>query len=774
MRPFLRRLSILLTALVLSGQPVVRADDFSIEATFGVGGRFRVGTWTPVHVRVANGSAVPMRGLIQALALPGGGTPRVLPVFARPVVVAPGVALQSFSLLVRDLDPARDNLAVQLTDENGGQVRARTTGIAASGPFGIKGLPVSEPDLLLVGFADDPAAWTFLNGQKWGLRHAPEGPTTAVVPVRRIYPRGYSGPLYRTRPGARPPRFAPPPVFVMPAPSVQIAAALPVELPEKPAGYSGVDAFLLRADAPLDALSEAQANAIQGWVAGGGELIVCGGSDPARLATGWLREMLPLESVGAARTVTIPTGGAADALSLRAKADARVLARAADGLPLVVAGAWGAGRVVVVAYDPTTLPFTRWSGAGEKAFWSGLLTAARPSSLLGSAARRQESGSGGFYGWGPTLASAVTRAPALDAPGISVIGLFLLAYVLVLVPLNYLILKRLDRREWAWLTIPGLVLLFAAGTYGVGYVSKGGRTFVNRAVIVETTAGQRRAGAYGALGLFSPRRTTYNIALADPSLLATVPAPASDPFGGYRRPGGGRPSPELYGAARIVQTGAGVAVEDVAVNMWAMRALDVQTSLDLGGPIDAALAPTGPRGDILCTLANHSTQSLTGCALLYNGQWQTLDDFAPGSRLSAVLSTLLPLPPAPSARPGSYGSGGAYGAGSRFQIPTGGGAAGGEFRYFDRGRSVGPEAGDVHKRMQAALADYVRALGRDQNVYGGGGAYGLVPAFSPRRDEAVFVGWTTSRLLPGPLPRVNGRDLPCNEIGLVVVHIPVK
>lgn len=774
MRPFRLRLSLLLTALVLSGPPAACADDFRLDATFGIGGRYRAGTWTPVTARVVNGGALPVRGQIQALALPNGGSPRILPVFARPVVVAPGVAPQSFSLLVRDLDPTRDTLAVQLTDENGGQVRARTTGSAA---LGISGLPVGEQDLLLVGFADDPAAWTFLNGQKWGLRHAPEGPTAAVTaaPLRRFY----SGSFPRTLPpGARPPRFVPPrfvpprvlpPAFVLPAPSVQIAAAQPAALPDKPAGYSGVDAFLLRADAPLDALSEAQANALQGWVAGGGELVVCGGSDPARWATGWLREMLPLKSVGAARVVTTPTGGAADALSLRAKADARVLARAADGLPLVVAGAWGAGRVVVIAYDPTTLPFARWSGTGEKAFWSGLLTASRLSSLLGSAARRQESGgSGGFYGWGPTLASAVTRAPALDAPGISVVGLFLLAYVLVLVPLNYLILKRLDRREWAWLTIPILVLLFAAGTYGVGYASKGGRTFVNRAVLVETTAGQRRAGAYGALGLFSPRRTTYDIALADPSLLATVPAPASDPFPGYRRPGGGRPAPELYGAARVVETGAGVAVEDVAVNMWAMRALDVQTSLDLGGPIDAALAPTGPHGDILCTLTNHSVQSLSGCALLYNGQWQTLDDFAPGSRLSAVLSALLPLPPVSSVSSGSYR------VNSRFQIPTGGGAAGGEFSPFDRRRAVGPETGDVHKRMQAALADYARALGREQNFYGGRGAFGGIPAFSPRRDEAVFVGWTTGRLLPGPLPRVNGRDVSCSEIGLVVVHIPVR
>ena len=65
--------------------------------------------------------------------------------------------------------------------------------------------------------------------------------------------------------------------------SVQAVAAAPAELPDKPAGYGGVDAVLLRADAPLDSLSEAQTDALKAWVAAGGHLIVCGGADPHAL-----------------------------------------------------------------------------------------------------------------------------------------------------------------------------------------------------------------------------------------------------------------------------------------------------------------------------------------------------------------------------------------------------------------------------------------------------------------------------------------------------------
>ena len=99
-------------------------------------------------------------------------------------------------------------------------------------------------------------------------------------------------------------------------------------------------------------------------------------------------------------------------------------------------------------------------------------------------------------------------APALDAPGADVVGLFLLAYVLILVPINYLVLKRLDKKEWAWVTVPALVVVFAVTTYGVGYAAKGSSVFVNRAAVVETTAGERQAGLYTELGLFSPHRTS--------------------------------------------------------------------------------------------------------------------------------------------------------------------------------------------------------------------------------------------------------------------------
>ena len=292
-----------------------------------------------------------------------------------------------------------------------------------------------------------------------------------------------------------------------------------------------MDAFLLRSDAPLDALTEAQADALRGWVAGGGHLIVCGGVDPSRFASAFYNGLLPA-TIGAARpAVHLPGVGPVGALTLTPKPlpGVRVLPRCRpDGSPLVVAGPYGAGCVTLTAYDPTAKGFQS-PAFDSGALWRTLLTAgpAASAAVLPHVAAREENYHPGAYYGGDTqlLSDAVMRGPSLDAPGTEVIGLFLLVYLIALVPANYLVLKRLDRKELAWVTIPLLVLLFAVGTFGVGYAAKGGSVFVNRAAIVETTAGRREAGVYAELGLFSPHRTSYDLSLPGANGLAAIPNP---------------------------------------------------------------------------------------------------------------------------------------------------------------------------------------------------------------------------------------------------------
>ena len=711
-----------------------RADGPPLTAVFGIAGRYRPGAWCPVTVTIRNPSGGSVAGQVQALAgedsnRGGGGGNRALgaALFARPVTVSSGAGPQAFQLYTRGLDPGRDSITVQLVEgrqrgDGRALEQANTQDVKTS--RAITGTAVSDSDLLLVGFGGDPGTFIPLNGRSLGLAHQVGGFLTGS---------SYTGSQPAT---------------------AQVAEALGTDLPDKAAGYGGVDAFLLRSDAPLDALTEAQVDALRGWVAGGGHLVVCGGVDPSRFASAFYSGLLPA-GIGAARpgAVALPGAGAVGALSLKPKAlpGVRVLQSAPDGTPLVVAGPYGAGCVTLTAYDPTAAGFQSPS-FNSGALWRTLLTVgpAASAAVLPHIAAREENYHPGYFGGGDAqlLSDAVMRGPSLDAPATEVIGLFLLVYLIALVPANYLILKRLDRKELAWVTIPLLVLLFAVGTFGVGYAAKGGSLFVNRAAIVETTAGRREAGVYAELGLFSPHRTSYDLSLPGANGLAAIPNPGFSY--GYR--GGSNADTQASGLTKFVQSPEGASLLDASVNMWAMRAFDVQTTEDLGGTVDGTLAeqngslPGGPGASrVTGTVTNHLTHALRGCALLHGGQWQTVGDLAPG--VSVPVS--------------GTAAGGGGPAGSLSGLPLGG-----------QGNAA---QGDIHARMQAALADYTRSLGQQNtNNYYNGGQVQTPTVYTPSSGEALLLGWSDDPALAGPTPRVDGQAVHENDVTLVIVHLPIK
>ena len=682
------------------------ADGPTVTAVFGLGGRYRPGGWCPVTVKVKNPGADALDGQVQALSEADPNARRYgrstadtagASLFSRSLSVPGGGAAQT-QLYAHGLDPGAGSVTVQVADgrtRGDGRVLARGSSTPSGNSLpAVTGTPVTDADLLLVGFGGDPGAFSGLSGRKLGLVHLPG--MGAGKPI-----------LNQGQPGQG-----------QPMGTAQVASVLPADLPDRAVGYSGVDAFLLRGDAPLDALSEVQADALKDWVAGGGHLVVvCPGADPGPYAASFFQGLLP--------ATVRATGQGTLALTPKPLPGVHLLA------PALITGPYGAGWVSMTTRDLA-------AAAPPPAFWTAALTT--PRTLLGAAAAHDAAVAQDYYGYGgdsSLLSSAVLRGPSLDAPGTWVIGLFLLAYLVVLVPVNYLILKRLDRRELAWATIPALVIVFAVGTFGVGYAAKGGSVFVNRAAIVETAAGQTGAGVRGAVGLFSPRRTSYDITLTGTGLSAALPPTVrSGRFGG-----GG--DAQASGQTRLVQTTGGAALLDTAVNMWAMRAFDFQSTTDLGGTVDVSVA-----GSTL-TVTNHTPHALTNCQIIRGGTSYPAGPLAPGGRAQVSLLTpphvspQIPGLPLPQMSPG---------------------AAGGSDQA-------------VTPRMQAVLSDYARTLGQPDNgngyYYNGQGMAQPRTPFAPAPGEALLVGWSDDPALAGPPPRVDGKTVTFHSTTLVIVHLPL-
>ena len=692
------------------------ADGPTVTAVFGIGGRYRPGGWCPVTVKVRNPGADPLDAQVQALSEASPNTSRFggptstmagAALFSRPLSVPGGGAGQT-QLYTLGLDPGAGSVTVQIADgrtRGDGRILAQGSSSSNGGSAlpAVSGLPLTDQDLFLVGFGGDPGAFTGLNGQKLGLVHLP----------------GVGAGLPSLPPGAGAQPLS------LPTGNAQVVTVLPADLPDRPAGYTGVDAFLLRGDAPLDALSEAQADALKDWVAGGGHLVVvCAGADPGPYAAPFFQGLLPatVQATGKGTLTLTP----------------KPLPGVRSTVPALVTGPYGAGWVSVTTRDLAAASPSPASSPSP-AFWAAVLTA--PRTLLGAASAHDSALAQSFYGYSGSdsalMSGAVLRGPSLDAPGTWVIGLFLLAYLIVLVPVNYLILKRLDRRELAWATIPALVIVFAVGTFGVGYAAKGGSIFVNRAAIIETAAGQTAAGVRGALGLFSPRRTSYDLTLNGTGLSATLPFALPNRFGS-----GGDAQPS--GQTRLVQTPGGASLLDAAVNMWAMRAFDFQSSTDLGGTVDVSTL-----GNML-TVTNHTPHTLSGCQVIRGGTSYPVGSLAAGGTAQVSLFSMphispqMPGLPLPQMSP-SFVNGSAD-------------------------QSVTP-------RMQAALSDYARSLGQPDNsnayYYTRQGMAQPRTPFAPAPNEALLVGWSEDPALAGPLPRVDGQPVTVHSTTLVVVHLPL-
>jgi hypothetical protein len=260
--------------------------------------------------------------------------------------------------------------------------------------------------------------------------------------------------------------------------------------------------------------SDAQRTAIRDWVGNGGQLVI--GGDP--VAARGLGDLLPATFEETGQTSSLQGLSVGTSWPVRADApavpvlrltpapDAEVVLRGDNDLPLLVRRWSGLGLVAMSSFG-----LERLRDAGDAArFWPTVLW------LQGDPA----------WGWvdlrqrGRGILEQAIELPGLRLPSPLAMFGFLLLYIVTIGPLNYLLLRRLQRREWAYITIPLLVLLFSGGAYAWGTIGRGGAASVTELSIVSVLADPTRGQATTFLALFSPTRRSYDVQ-ADPEALVS-------------------------------------------------------------------------------------------------------------------------------------------------------------------------------------------------------------------------------------------------------------
>lgn len=293
----------------------------------------------------------------------------------------------------------------------------------------------------------------------------------------------------------------------------------PQAFPDRAEALRALDVILLH-DVDSGTWSPQQLAALRAWVLAGGHLIVAGGDAWPRTAAE-LDDLLPAQPQGSrvledatvfGAYVRHPSQALDEALTVAVSAPqtgARVLLSAED-VPLIVRRRYGSGWVDFFAADPQAAPFRAWSDFGE--LWYTLIVSVGP----------RPAWARGFGDWNMGREAALSfRTSAL--PSVRQLCGFLTLYVIVVGPLNYLVLKRLKRREWAWFTVPAIVLFFSGVAYTVGFELWGNATTLNQMAVVRAWPQHPTAQTQELIGILAPRAQTYTLGAPEGSMLRALP-----------------------------------------------------------------------------------------------------------------------------------------------------------------------------------------------------------------------------------------------------------
>lgn len=304
----------------------------------------------------------------------------------------------------------------------------------------------------------------------------------------------------------------------------------PEDASARPLGYGAVGFVAMGEGA--ERMSDEAVSALQRWALTGGTILFFGGASSPLLHDPRWTPLLPMRVTGS-RDVLVPRsvekqwGRPMPATPIPVVTGtlapgARVVVR--GRVPLVLESRIGSGRVVLFAFNPFEGPLRTWPGI-VKLF-------GRHVTPLPSQSMRQFDPNAGYYSYPSSSSVAYAGTGAytyreefsspfsVQMPAAETIVALLIGYVIAVVPINFLILRKLRRGEWAWVTSPLISLGFAA--VFLSFAGALYKTPMGRSVTGTLYLDSRVPTGYfvGRAQLFVPRGGAYDLKLHDVDWIA--------------------------------------------------------------------------------------------------------------------------------------------------------------------------------------------------------------------------------------------------------------
>lgn len=593
LRQPLLRLGLFLASLGLGLAVASPAEALHLEARMGFEGYHRPGEWAPLQVTLENLPRTDRH------AAPKARTGRV-EVVADSVGSAAPAVLYSYDVEVAPNDRKVVDLAVRFPSN---QMRARVR--------------------FAVGREE-------LAGQDITLR--PLGPTESLAVVIQTTDEDIVIPALNRE-----------------SPTYTIKAA-PDQLPTLWTGFSAADLIILPRVTER-ALDDGRGEALAQWVQQGGTLLVLSGRWGSTLRGTALDPLLPAQPGSAvpyevdngrlSPLVTPPDGFLATTSALllaplQVHNDSTTLVLSLEGLPLLLSRPHGLGQI--------------WFWSGE---WNRQLLQLYPlprylSGWLATRANldhvRVDFNDRLFY---TNLPSLLGSWAADSLPSTSFIFWVLLLYFLLIGPLNFLVLWWFKKLEWAWITIPVVVVAFGVGLLIAGEAIRGGRSVWRTFELVTLQSGQIPARSDLLALQYSSQTGEAQLASSPQPMAQSAHAAGARGNEVTRmvrlfanqspRAVLGEERPDF----RVSSTDGLPRLQTMPLRAWDTTFLRSEGPISLCGPITSSISLEG--STIQVTLTNNSQRTLNRpLVILGNRSWPLTETLEPGQTTSRSLPLRAP------------------------------------------------------------------------------------------------------------------------------------
>jgi len=585
-------------------------DPFNVDFFCGWGGYYRPMEWTPVEIGISSTLTEPFAGVITVSAQQDGlNTMSVNYEF----VLTPDIPLHL--PLVTKFAFTADKCSVRLVDKDRGRTQwSQEYDLWGTNPNSALITVVYENDLLIGLVGNGTFGVLRLPKQSKCLSHKGQGEVYVGNKLPRMVPWDWTG-------------------FV------------PLDL-------------LILCDPDWNLFNTQQLNAIAQWISNGGKLLLVPGSNPLASANP-IAKLLPLE-LQDVKEMTVPpeillrlglTGGQAETVtgwSLVPKSDADFyeVETNDDGECLFATGYVGFGRVGILAFDPATMSDRQRDKSGS--FWVNCIKEVleyTDSLPFGTSAAKLQSnqisrtiqtardaeietgrpGDRNRYeiGWAHAANNAVMEFLYQQIRPLSIwwVILLLITLAVLLGPVDYKLLKRIDRLPLTWLTCAFWIILFTVGAYYGVQAIRAGDMELRVVSVLDGIKNSNHAWSTQFCGLFAPFSDDYRLEDLQENQWWSGIAPAQEAIWQQGTQVGGR---RIY----CFQHDGGNLPYSIPVNIWDVQCLLNESSIQKI-PFDAEVQLRGD--DVIINIVNESESPiLRGRVLLSDNRGITFDSVPAG------------------------------------------------------------------------------------------------------------------------------------------------